>query len=881
MKKTLFLLGVLGLCSGTVFADASVHKDNYVLTNNVWDFSVADAQTLASTDAFAFTLNLDKPLSDIQSMEFNLMMGTGSEVPATARQSFRIDITSSNIPNPFMTPLILSVTGNMVTAPLDLQISSLTDCRYLVIQVAENVTLSYYDAVADAITTLVTAPLGKGVPATIATASLKFTGSDTTVTELVSWNGVVTTQDIKDYQDYSCYWVDSTGTESLSDIITEADDYKENVTRTFAMNGGELVVDTALPQNTVISTTVSGAGGEVEITENHELNKSNLSAVAGKEIALKGAGDYHLENGLSLGDGIVLAPAWEGTVYTGSVTDGDAVNLNELGNPSSAVQLGESGDASMKSLTADAVGSVTTPGALMLTGGSSIANTLTVQGMLTLGTETAAATLSAAQLGTQGITLGNIASSISAKEMLGDTLNIVMADSTLAKLPAGVTRIMSLENAFDGTTTLNGKTEEVSSDGKMIFTLAWESSLSRAASGYTLNLYANMNTDYLNEKLSQTVPSYSTNGRAGQLILNQAFIGQNPQTNAPDGALASILHAVDAGAVTDRALAAVAGASTAALGQALSGDVARQLRAIRNRCIGSAEALDTVSLDAKSGLSNHPGKYFAWINAEGNRAEQNADGTAAGYTLTSWGGTVGVGMQLNPHLSLGLALTSMYGDLKSDAPDSLDGDMDTAYLSAFARYKSGNWSHVFLGTVGAMEADYKRSAMGYTNNGDTDGTAFGLMYELSRVYTLSRTGSSISPVFNISYRHTEVDAYCERGTDAALNVGEQSLDTVTLGLGARYAAQVGQQTLNRTCALEARALAKCDLGDTQNTAGVGFINTATRANINSAEMGAFGVEIGAGISVPLGSGCIYADGAVELRSDYTNFNASVGYKIQF
>ena len=46
-------------------------------------------------------------------------------------------------------------------------------------------------------------------------------------------------------------------------------------------------------------------------------------------------------------------------------------------------------------------------------------------------------------------------------------------------------------------------------------------------------------------------------------------------------------------------------------------------------------------------------------------------------------------------------------------------------------------------------------------------------------------------------------------------------------------------------------------------------------------MGAFGVELGAGISVPLGSGCIYADGAVELRNDYTNFNASVGYKIQF
>jgi uncharacterized protein with beta-barrel porin domain len=227
-----------------------------------------------------------------------------------------------------------------------------------------------------------------------------------------------------------------------------------------------------------------------------------------------------------------------------------------------------------------------------------------------------------------------------------------------------------------------------------------------------------------------------------------------------------------------------------------------------------------------------------------------------------------------------MALTAMYGDLQSDGPDSLNGDMDTTYLSAFARYQRRNWSHSLIGTVGTMDADYKRAAMGYSNDGDTDGTAFGLMYELSRDYALSNR-SSISPVFNISYRHTEVDNYSERGTDAALNVGEQSLDTVTVGLGARYAATMGQQTFNRACAFEARALAKYDFGDTQTDTSAGFINQATRANIESAEMGSFGLELGAGISVPVVRGSIFADGAVELRSDYTNINASAGYRIQF
>ena len=345
-------------------------------------------------------------------------------------------------------------------------------------------------------------------------------------------------------------------------------------------------------------------------------------------------------------------------------------------------------------------------------------------------------------------------------------------------------------------------------------------------------------------------------------------------------ALESVISAMDEGNLNDRDVAALAGASTAVLGQAFSADVERQLSAIRNRAAAGYYSQDTVVLDGKGGSLQQPGKFFAWVNAEGNRAEQQSDGTAAGYTLSSWGGTLGAGMLVDNRLTLGLAVTAMYGDLKSEGPDSLDGDMDTSYLSAFAHYHTGNWSHSFIGAFGLMESDYKRTAMGYTNNGDTDGTAFGFMYELGREYALNER-RNISPLFNISYRHTAVDGFCERGTDTALHVGKQSLDTVTAALGARYAAILGQQTINRACAFEARALAKYDFGDTRADASVGFLNYAARANIESAERGAMGLELGAGISVPVGYGCIFADGAVELRNDYTNFNAAVGYKIQF
>ena len=455
------------------------------------------------------------------------------------------------------------------------------------------------------------------------------------------------------------------------------------------------------------------------------------------------------------------------------------------------------------------------------------------------------------------------------------TLDVQLAEELLGNKKSGttLTLVTLTQEGFDGAALLNGEDATGgirSTDNRREFTLDWNED------GTILTLTVRGTETYVTEQVKPA----TGNGKAGVALLTDVFLNDTP---AKGGALDALLDAVDAGKLSDRDAAAVAGASTAVLGQALSGDVERQLRAIRNRSITGAYGHDAVALNnGKVGAASMPesNRYFAWVNAEGNRTEQNADGCAAGYTLSSWGGTVGAGMQVNNQLTLGLALTAMYGDLQSDGPDSLDGDMDTAYLSAFARYNSGKWSHAFIGTVGTMEADYKRTAMGYSNTGDTEGTSFGLMYELSRDYALSNN-SSISPVFNVSYRHIAVDGYSERGTDAALNVGEQSLDTVTVGLGARYAAVLGQQTLNRACAFEARALAKYDFGDTQTDTNVGFINHASRSGIKSAEMGAFGVELGAGISVPVGSGSIFADGAVELRSDYTNFNATVGYKIQF
>ena len=681
-------------------------------------------------------------------------------------------------------------------------------------------------------------------------------------------NGVVT---VTSY-DSSVYHVAS-GT--VVDYGTDVTVLATDATK-FCMKGGSLVLSKNLKDTQGIEVDVASS---VSINNGVTLKASQLDASAA-DVTLSGEGSYDLEGEdldgtVQLGAGVSLdVNEWKGTVYTGGVAQDAALNIRALGNSQSTVHLGARpmlratpSETKLESLTAAGVGTTVIPGSLTLLKGPSTAGALVVNGTLTL-------------LGSADAVASLVAVAVDAQ-----TLNVQLTDEVLSNQQTDTPlTLVTLEEGFNGMLTFNGttETENVSSaDNSLEYTLAWNDD----STVLTLTIQGvawEPSSTYVTDQVKPT----THNGRAGVELMTEVFLNSQPQTDAPDGALAGILNAVDAATATDRDMAAVAGASTAALGMALSGDVERQLSAIRNRSMAGNNANTTTLADEKSGLvaTASPARFFAWVNAEGNRAEQDADSTATGYTLTSWGGTLGAGMQVNDKLSLGLALTAMHGNLQSDAPDSLKGDMDTTYVSAFARYNSRAWSHAFIGTVGSMEADYKRTvshaAGSYSTTGDTDGTALGLMYEVSRSMQLSN-GSSLSPVFNIAYRHTEVDSYNESGADAALNVGKQSLDTVTAGAGARYAAVVGQRMLNRACGFEARALVKYDLGDRQSTTSTGFINRANRAGIESAELGAFGVELGAGISVPVRTGSLFADAAVELRSDYTNMNGTVGYRMQF
>lgn len=373
--------------------------------------------------------------------------------------------------------------------------------------------------------------------------------------------------------------------------------------------------------------------------------------------------------------------------------------------------------------------------------------------------------------------------------------------------------------------------------------------------------------------------AHSRNAVAGAHLLWYSTPEAGGELAAIYGEMEQLIDAGQAQAV-EQALAAVAGASLATISPAFHGDMERRLRDIRNR-------MTSMGVDPCVVNENMP-YYNLWANAEGDYAHRSHAGTAPGYKLERWGGTMGMDIDFTQACAAGMAFTVLYGDLSVEQPDRLDGDMGTYYLSFFGRYHERPWIHSLVATVGLLELDTERRLqvgdIRCHTSGSTHGAAFGLMYELAYDWKPDAESSlTLQPLVNISYRYSSVSGFDEHGSDVALRVDSQHLSTFTMALGGRLRTVVGETVYERSAMLECRALARFDIGAHRGDVGVALLNGQASADVQSATYGAFGVELGAGLSIPLGeeSGTLFMDGSLILRSRESEFSGTMGFRLRF
>ena len=640
--------------------------------------------------------------------------------------------------------------------------------------------------------------------------------------------------------------------------------------------GAKLTIRTAADASMRMRAVTTPSTGVLEytgLTGSGEL-ASEVEAAATLTLDVAAGDSYTFEGSMTGYNGTII--------LKGAGTQGFA---SDAGGTTFSVQGGNlvlgSGVASVKNLSLSGSEGSTGSATINLAGSDTSTNrTLTVNDTLSLTTG-----------GTLNLTLNLTKSMLSGTGAI-QTTGSTYDGGTVAITFAGVQSDLDLTGGesvsaviVQGTEEAEGSKVTLTDTGDKLLQKYFGDTAALQVTGGNLVL-SGTTVDATTASFHQDAAS-SKNGHTGAVMLDALYSTLNPQVNDPDSAAAAVLDELEqmilAGntGAADRQMAAVSGASATAMGAAFAGDMQRQLMAIRNR---------TTTMGVGDSVVSHDLPYFnAWVNAEGNYRTMEQDGTLAGYEINSWGATAGFDADLTPKFTAGLALTAMYGDLTAKAAEMAEGDLDTYYVTAFARYAPSAWVHTFVASVGIADASLERTvgtgSGAYRTSGDTNGIGIGLMYEVGYTIPMNEEGTSaLQPIANITYAHSSLDGYTETGSDMAVRYGDQTMDMLTIGLGLRAQTTVGENVYNRTSLLEGRVLAKFDLGDRSSSASAGLVALGRSAGeVESAEIGAVGLELGAGLTIPVGqdSGSLFLDGSLELRADYTNVNATVGYRVNF
>ncbi|MEE1266085.1 MAG: autotransporter domain-containing protein [Akkermansia sp.] len=623
-------------------------------------------------------------------------------------------------------------------------------------------------------------------------------------------------------------------------------------------------------QGSVVQRLLGNAALELAAGSSLEIEADSLAFTGN----LSGTGELVL-NGALPGRGRVGALSGSGSLQA----VGDTFTVSNVQNSTFSGSL--AGDAPSTLLIAAGSGQFTL-NQVQGTAAWSLQN----QGSLTLQQQGADNTNAVLTLGTLGLNAGSSTTLVWNTDADNQVLNLgglVVAED--ANLTLRSTSPLPVQLRADGTLVLGTvQSAELGADTRAMVTLAGgaafrgiESAWLSVQDGYLL----------LNTVMSNYNPyaaaAASPNARTGAVLLwnlPAGVLADSPDLSALADGIDQMLDSGDV-AGADELMAAAAGAGAAVLADAVSGDMERQLKSIRNR---------TIEMGLAPGYEYDGQPYFnAWVAAEGDHRELQADGTDSGYSLSSWGVTLGADMDFSRSFTAGLAITAMYGDFDGRSPDHASGNMDSYYLTLFGKYNHRRWKHTWIAALGWSDLHLERhvtygSGSCHTK-GDTSGMGGGLLYELGYDIPLHTVSPVLmQPVFNISYRHAGIDAYREHGSDAALRFSKQDMDVVTFGLGLRVYTSAFESVYNRSCPVYTRFLVKADAGDIRSHANSSLLALPERSGrVRSAENHRLGLEMGIGITIPIGesSGSLFMDCSYDCRFDESEVNGTVGYRLSF
>ena len=689
----------------------------------------------------------------------------------------------------------------------------------------------------------------------------------------------------------------------------------ENSLDTLTLEGGGLTISGNAEIETITGTEAGGTlaiQGTLDLTETSSINNGAITGTGslrireGAELAL--GGEARLDGTSVTADGTLTLTGTESGAISG-LTGSGALSMN-------------GGSLSISSATTSSgtfSGTLAGRGALKVSGGmQTLAGTgnadYTIEvfnGTLLLEHSSGTVSYGAITVGDQGrLTLGSTGTPNCRLELgsgglavqSGGTLTINLDAATMDQLTALMPVIQSQGNISleDGATVVTHNLNAMTTSEMEHLSLTLFTSTEGTATLGEVTLQDDILSSMYNDLRLEVVGSsiiltgtarqdnvfaasaetFNSTSGANLLWGGRFNLGVDSQLKTLYNAVLSLQSSGDrAGA--SRAMAAAAGSTVNALGTAQRDALRDQMGWIRNR---------TTLMGVNPAYVNDDlPRFHMWMEGTGSYAKLDTRGDESGYQLTTWGGTVGVDADLSDRLTVGAAFTAGYGDLTAGAADSADGHLDSYYASLFGRYQNKRWAHTLILTGGWNDAKLNRTVNygegSYGTQGSTSGWGFGAMYELTYdVYLNENRSSVLQPLFNASVVTTRMDGYEETGAgNAGLNVGRQDWTTGTLALGGRWMGLVGSNIFGREALAEIRVNAAQDLGDRRGETNVSLLgNPGFAQSVRGAKMGTTALQLGAGLSVPVGTkGTIYVNGNADIRDGSSALNGSIGYRYDF
>ena len=689
----------------------------------------------------------------------------------------------------------------------------------------------------------------------------------------------------------------------------------ENSLDTLTLEGGGLTISGNAEIETITGTEAGGTlaiQGTLDLTGTSSINNGAITGTGslrireGAELAL--GGEARLDGTSVTADGTLTLTGTESGAISG-LTGSGALSMN-------------GGSLSISSATTSSgtfSGTLAGRGALKVSGGmQTLAGTgnadYTIEvfnGTLLLEHSSGTVSYGAITVGDQGrLTLGSTGTPNCRLELgsgglavqSGGTLTINLDAATMDQLTALMPVIQSQGNISleDGATVVTHNLNAMTTSEMEHLSLTLFTSTEGTATLGEVTLQDDILSSMYNDLRLEVVGSsiiltgtarqdnvfaasaetFNSTSGANLLWGGRFNLGVDSQLKTLYNAVLSLQSSGDrAGA--SRAMAAAAGSTVNALGTAQRDALRDQMGWIRNR---------TTLMGVNPAYVNDDlPRFHMWMEGTGSYAKLDTRGDESGYQLTTWGGTVGVDADLSDRLTVGAAFTAGYGDLTASAADSADGHLDSYYASLFGRYQNKRWAHTLILTGGWNDAKLNRTVNygegSYGTQGSTSGWGFGAMYELTYdVYLNENRSSVLQPLFNASVVTTRMDGYEETGAgNAGLNVGRQDWTTGTLALGGRWMGLVGSNIFGREALAEIRVNAAQDLGDRRGETNVSLLgNPGFAQSVRGAKMGTTALQLGAGLSVPVGTkGTIYVNGNADIRDGSSALNGSIGYRYDF